>query len=203
MSIILFIINLPNRFLSLVNNYIVLKRGKVTFNTFPKIYGTLILKNNGYCKIGNNIIFRSSTSSNYVGLTKKCSLFIEHGAKLIIGDNTGLSGTTIYCATKITIGSHVNFGGNVSIWDTDFHPLNFKDRRIHEEAQIKTIPVIIGDDVFIGANSIILKGVRIGDRSIIGAGSVLTKSVPDDEIWGGNPARFIKKIESSHKLMAV
>lgn len=203
MSKIIFLMNLPRRFINYLVNYMTLKRQKVTFKTFPLIYGTIILKNNGYCKIGDHIIIRNSIRSNYVGLTKKCSLFIEPGAQLEIGDYTGLSGTTIYCSSKIIIGSHVNLGGNVFIWDTDFHPLNYLDRRIHKENQINSKPIIIGNDVFVGANSMILKGVNIGDRSIIGAGSVLTKSVPDDEIWGGNPARFLKKLSAPSKLITV
>ena len=55
-------------------------------------------------------------------------------------------------------------------------------------------PVIIENSVFIGAQSIILKGVTIGKNSIIGAGSVVTKNVPANQIWAGNPARFIKNI---------
>ncbi|MEI3417887.1 MAG: DapH/DapD/GlmU-related protein [Blautia sp.] len=56
-------------------------------------------------------------------------------------------------------------------------------------------PVVIKNGVFIGANSIILKGVTIGEKAIIGAGSVVTRSIPDGEIWAGNPARFIRKIK--------
>ena len=55
-------------------------------------------------------------------------------------------------------------------------------------------PVVIGNDVFIGAKSIILKGVIIGENSVIGAGSVVTKSVPANQIWAGNPAKFIRNI---------
>lgn len=58
-----------------------------------------------------------------------------------------------------------------------------------------TSPVVIKDGVFIGAHCIILKGVTIGEKSIIGAGSVVTKSIPDGEIWAGNPAKFIRRIE--------
>ena len=68
------------------------------------------------------------------------------------------------------------------------------DRALPDEPGVKSSPVTIGDDVFIGAHSTILKGVTIGDRAIIGACSVVTKNVPDDEIWAGNPARFIRKM---------
>lgn len=202
MPIFSLVIHAPIRLVHFVTNYITLMRGRVIYKEFPLIFGTIILKNNGFCKMGAKLIFRSSTSSNYVGLTKKCSLFIEENGKLVIGDHVGLSGTTIYCATSITIGNYVNFGGNVSIWDTDFHPLDFEDRRLHIENRIKSLPVVICDDVFVGANTLILKGVKIGERSIVGAGSIVTKSIPNDEIWAGNPARFIKKIEPN-KLIAV
>lgn len=56
-------------------------------------------------------------------------------------------------------------------------------------------PVVIKNGVFIGANSIILKGVTIGEKAIVGAGSVVTRSIPDGEIWAGNPAKFIRKIK--------
>ncbi|WP_407947752.1 acyltransferase [Pontiella desulfatans] len=58
----------------------------------------------------------------------------------------------------------------------------------------KSSPIKIGNDVFVGTNSIILKGATIGDRSIIAAGSIVSGSIPPDEIWGGNPARLIRKI---------
>ena len=87
----------------------------------------------------------------------------------------------------------MNFGGNVFIWDTDFHPLNFIDRRKNDYTATISASINVEDDVFIGANSIILKGVSIGKRSIIGAGSIVTKNVPNDEIWAGNPAKFIRK----------
>lgn len=203
MSIFKLLLKAPVRWLQLLRNYIALKRGNVQYSKFPLIYGILIIRNNGYCKLGNGIIFRSSPYSNYVGLSKKCSLFIEPGARLVMGNDVGLSGTSIYCANAITIGDHVNFGGNVCVWDTDFHPIGYEERRANSETDINTIPVKIGDDVFVGANSLILKGVTIGNRSVIGAGSVVTKNIPDDEVWAGNPARFIRKLLLVNKLIAV
>ena len=63
------------------------------------------------------------------------------------------------------------------------------------ELNINGRTVEIGDDVFIGAFSIILKGVRVGDGAVIGAGSVVTKDIPSREIWGGNPIRFLRKLD--------
>lgn len=88
------------------------------------------------------------------------------------------------------------FGVYSCIWDNDFHPLNYLQRRIDDPNKVVSKEIIIGDDVFIGANCIVLKGVSIGDRSIIAAGSIVSKNIPSDEIWGGNPIRFLKKIEN-------
>jgi acetyltransferase-like isoleucine patch superfamily enzyme len=82
--------------------------------------------------------------------------------------------------------------------DSNFHALDYNARRInHGVAMAKSSPIYIGNDVFIGAKTIICKGVNIGDRAIIAAGSVVVKSVPDDEVWGGNPAMFIRKIANN------
>lgn len=59
---------------------------------------------------------------------------------------------------------------------------------------IKSKPILIKEGAFIGAHAIVLKGVTIGKYSVIGAGSVITKDIPDNEVWAGNPARFIKKL---------
>ncbi len=174
-------------------NFLTLKLSKAKYETIPEIRGRLLLDVKGKLKIGKKVIFNSATTSNYVGLYKTCTLAVVENAELSIGDYSGFSGVSIYCSSKIVIGKYVNCGGNVAIWDTDFHPLKFDERRIHNKDKIISLPISIGNDVFIGANSIVLKGVNIGERSIIGAGSVVTKNIPSDEVWGGNPAKFIRK----------
>ena len=62
------------------------------------------------------------------------------------------------------------------------------------DLNVKTAPILIKEGVFIGAHAIILKGVTIGRHSVIGAGAVVTKDVPDNEVWAGNPAKFVKKL---------
>ncbi|UKT63251.1 acyltransferase [Pedobacter mucosus] len=166
----------------------------IHYSLLPEIRGTFKIINKGNLKLGKGIRFYSTFKSNPIGMNKFCTIYVENNASLDILDNAGFSAVSIYCANKIEIGYNLFCGANVSIWDTDFHPLNYSDRITNRDDLASNRPIKIGHNVFIGANSIILKGVNIGDRSIIGAGSVLTKSVPADEIWAGNPAIFIKKV---------
>jgi acetyltransferase-like isoleucine patch superfamily enzyme len=177
-----------------IYNYLMLKINKVTFNKRPIINGKLLITNNGYCSFGDDVVFNSSLQSNWVGLYKQSTVAVMQGAKLIIKNNSGFSGVSIFCSKNIEVGSYCNFGGNVSIWDTNFHSLDYELRRAGLE-DVKSDSIIIGDDVFVGANAIILKGVTIGNRSIIGAGSVVTKNIPSDEMWAGNPAIKIRDIK--------
>lgn len=183
-----------NRFFNRLFNWIVMNHKKVSYSSFPVIKGRIKLYGEGRFVFGKAVKFNCSLESNFVGLFKTCTVAVLKGAELEIGDHSGFSGVSIYCERHIKIGAYVNCGGNVSIWDTDFHPLNHLERRVHNVAKTVSEPVVIGDDVFIGANSIVLKGVTIGHRSIIGAGSVVSKNIPADEIWAGNPIKFIKRI---------
>lgn len=167
-------------------------KNRVEFKSFPVINGMMIVQNSGRMILGDGNFFNNETSFNMAGLYKPTSIKVLSSAELIIGDYSGFSGVSIYCAQKILIGKYVNCGANVCIYDTDFHPLEFMARRNHDEAKIKTLPVTIEDDVFIGANSIILKGAHIGARSVIAAGSIVTGDIPPDQVWGGNPARLIR-----------
>jgi acetyltransferase-like isoleucine patch superfamily enzyme len=119
------------------------------------------------------------------------------GSKIIIGDNVGISGSTINATTTITIGDNVLIGSGCIITDTDSHPLGIEDRIRNDYSKTKSSPIVICNNVFIGARSIILKGVTIGEGAIIGAGSILSSNVPPFSIYAGNPAKFIKKVEKS------
>jgi acetyltransferase-like isoleucine patch superfamily enzyme len=95
----------------------------------------------------------------------------------------------------VVIGERCLIGADVMIVDTDFHPMAPIGRRFCSDwKQIRCQPVLIGDDVFIGARSIILKGVHIGDGSVIGAGSVVAHSIRSRVVAVGNPARVIGEI---------
>ncbi len=98
-------------------------------------------------------------------------------------------------ASAIEIGDNVMFAGNVYISDADWHGIY---DRIASPGT--TAPIIIRDNAWIGEGSKILKGVSIGKNAIIGAGSIVTKSIPDNVIAAGNPARVIKKLDNRDKI---
>jgi acetyltransferase-like isoleucine patch superfamily enzyme len=149
----------------------------------------------GKLTIGRNLKINSGNNFNVIGRQQKTMFWVE--GELIIGDNVGMSATAIICNKQIIIGNNVTIGGNTVIYDSDFHNLNpsiRQDKSIDKQSAIK-LPVIIEDNVFIGAHTTILKGVTIGENSIIGACSLVSKDIPKNQIWGGNPAKFIKAIE--------
>lgn len=121
---------------------------------------------------------------------------LMEGAVIAIGDHVGISGASICAATRVTLGNHVLLGADVVITDTDFHPLH-RERRYASIRGAQHAPVTIGDDVFVGARSIVLKGVTIGAGAAIGAGSVVTRDVPAGAIAAGNPARVIGEVPSA------
>ena len=156
------------------------------------IVGVFKVVNLGEISFGSHTRFNSGHRGNPVGGALFTSIVVRRGARLCIGEGTGVSNSEIYCATSIQIGQRVLIGGGTRIYDTDFHALSPEDRQVHALAQGKSAPIRIGDDVFVGAFSTILKGVSIGDRAVIGAGSVVARDVPAGEIWAGNPAKMIR-----------
>ena len=115
---------------------------------------------------------------------------IRDGAQIDIGKQTHISRDTIISsAYSIEIGDEVTIGPRVSIYDYD-HCFEDRERSVMAQGE-KGAPVIIGDFVWIGVNSVILSGVKIGKGAIISAGSVVTKDVPENTIVGGIPAKNI------------
>jgi acetyltransferase-like isoleucine patch superfamily enzyme len=161
-----------------------------------QFYGIPIIQKHrlSHMKFGNGLNLRSSVRSNPLGPNHPVILCTwEKGACLQIGDFFAMTGGSICCAERIAIGNHVALGANTVITDTDFHPLQLEER-IKNPADGKTAPIVIADHVFIGMNSLVLKGVTIGEGSVIGAGSVVTKNIPGHVIAAGNPARIIRQI---------
>ena len=144
---------------------------------------------------GHNIVINSSWKANPSGGGQTRTLFtVGENGTLKIGDNCGISNSTIVCQYSIVLEDNVNIGVNSVIYDTDMHSVEYKWRMEHPDKHIKVKPVIIKEGAWIGGHSIILKGVTIGRHSVVAAGSVVTKDIPDNELWGGNPAVKIRNI---------
>ncbi len=147
-------------------------------------------------KIGDKTSLYSSFSSNMLGLYQRCIIVARYGGKIEIGENCGISGSTIYAWNSIKIGDYTRVGANCKIIDNDFHPVELEHRhKALNEEYARRAPIEIGDDCFIGMNSVILKGTKLGNNVIVGAGSVVHGSFPDNCIIAGNPAKIIKMLD--------
>lgn len=145
--------------------------------------------------LGKRVVLCSLGSHTALGVAHPVVLrAMLPGARLVIGDDVGMSGASICAAVHVEIGSGTLIGANVMIADTDFHPIETLERRYMPLAKASHAEVIIDENVFIGANTIILKGVRIGRDSVIGAGSVVSRDVPPGVIAAGNPCRVIRAL---------
>jgi acetyltransferase-like isoleucine patch superfamily enzyme len=164
----------------------------VTIGEKCKFYGVSHFEicNGGSITIGDKCIFRSMSTSNRIGLNHKCIISatpaISPTATILIGDNCGFSGTSIWCFKSITIGNNVRCGANTLIMDGDAH---YEDER--------TLPpqsIVIEDNVFLGANVTVKKGVTIGANSVIGMNSVVTHDIPANCVAVGSPAKIMRKL---------
>lgn len=193
------LINLKMKLISIlwrIRNYLKFKMAGVEmpndikgFNVKNKFY--LNIKKGGRVKIGNNFTFYSGDCLNPLGRNLYGCISVDENAILSIGDNVGISASTIRCRKCITIGNRVTIGADVILLDSDGHSLDYRKRgTIDDKPKCESIK--INDDVLIGTRSIILKGVTIGSRSIIGGGSVVSKDIPSDCIAAGNPCKVIK-----------
>ncbi|MDP4093038.1 MAG: acyltransferase [Bacillota bacterium] len=137
-----------------------------------------ILKRNAAITVGRKVQIHRNVKLSVWGN--------ENFSELIIGDNTSIGDRTeIHAGKKVEIGSGCNIAWDVCIMDRDYHKFNSNKEEIE--------PVRIGDNVWIGCNSLVMKGVTIGNGAVVAAGSVVTKDVPQDTLVGGNPARVLKE----------
>ena len=117
--------------------------------------------------------------------------YCDYGSHIEVGKNFFANyNCTILDVAKVIIGDNCQLAPNVSIY-TAGHPVHPETRNSGYEYGIK---VTIGDNVWIGGNTVICPGVHVGDNVVIGAGSVVTKDIPDMVIAAGNPCKVIRKI---------
>jgi acetyltransferase-like isoleucine patch superfamily enzyme len=146
-------------------------------------------------KIGDRVVLCSDSRFTSLGVNHPVVMrTLRSGAEIVIGNDCGLSGSSICSASRVQLGNECLIGANVVISDTDFHPIEPFRRRFNNNSDaIKTAPVIIQDNVFIGTGVTILKGVNVGRNSVIGAMSLVLDDIQSDMIYGGVPAKFIRK----------
>lgn len=132
------------------------------------------------------------------------NIFLNSKGSIKVGDYVYMNSVSMRIDHNLEIGSHCLFGPNVTIWDTKSHPLSpeLRHGQCEHIAKVGKIDsyeagggdITIGNDVWVGMNSMILGGVSIGNGAVVAAGSIVTKNVPDRVLVGGCPARFIKHI---------
>jgi acetyltransferase-like isoleucine patch superfamily enzyme len=169
-----------------------LKKIKVGYHT--KFYGITIFYRRPPSKIviGDRCQFISNYTTNLVGVNRKCIVATHSDNAVIqIGNECGFSGTVIGAAKSIIIGNNVFFGANTLITDFDWHAV---EPELRKTGKPKSAPIVIEDNVWIGINTVVLKGVTIGQNSVIGANSLVVKDIPANVIAGGNPCKVIKPI---------
>jgi acetyltransferase-like isoleucine patch superfamily enzyme len=163
----------------------------VKLGTNIKFYGLAKVSRMALSKIeiSDSCTFRSDQTSNLIGVNHKCILSTHSkSATIKIGNNCGFSGTTVGAILKIEIGNNVLCGANTVITDFDWHT---------DRYNIDAKPIIISDNVWLGLNAVVLKGVTIGENAIIGANSVVVKDIPANTIAAGNPCKVLKYLNSS------
>lgn len=177
---------------------VVLRWHGVGYGNKLRLYGIPIVSvaPQSLIAIGNNVVLTSQSKYTALGVNHAVVLrTLRPGAELRIGNDVGMSGGSVCVGASVWIGDGSLLGANVCIADTDFHSLAAANRRyVSNPSQIAVAPVRIGNNVFLGTGSIVLKGVSIGDNSVIGAGSVVVSNVPANVIAAGNPCRVIRPL---------
>ena len=177
------------------------KQRKLSFGKNNTWLGFPIITNTkgAIIEIGNDCLFCSRSGQTALGVAHATVIrTLSPNARISIGNNVRMSGTTICSALEISIGDRCVIGADVIIADTDFHSLDSAIRStVQDAANAQTEPLRIGNDVFIGGRSIILKGVTLGDKVVVGAGSIVTKSFSEGSIIAGNPAKLIGNVKKN------
>lgn len=146
------------------------------------------IKGSGHVKIGDNCNFVSHDQNTQI-------YTYSQNAKVTIGNFCRLNGTIIQCQSEVNIEDHL-LAGSCHIVDTNFHSTNHKDRRLDIEANTKqnvvSKSVKIDSDVWLGGESVILKGVHLAQGTVVGMRAIVTKSTKPFDVMVGNPAKPVK-----------
>jgi acetyltransferase-like isoleucine patch superfamily enzyme len=180
----LFLLNL---YWKLTRTYLRMRGAEVGKNVRCNGFPYVKIRKGGRLIIEDDVMLNATSWSNAHVENESFNMFVAVGASLTIRKGAGISGTRLVAMKNIEIGPGVLVGGGCLICDSDMHEIPLgSSKGTRSEA------IYIEKRAFVGAQSIILKGVRIGEGSVIGSGSVVSKSVPARCLAAGNPARVIK-----------
>ena len=171
---------------------------QVNYGRAIRCYGPVLLRRHptAAISIGHHVVFRSKKRANPLIQQGPCGLFANKNARIEIGDHCGLSGATLVAHQQISIGKRVLVGANVLICDSDHHPLA-ADLRASGAAG-RCAPIRIDDDVWLGANVVVLKGVHIGAGAVVAANALVCQDVPPGAVVAGVPALVVGHVEGGH-----
>lgn len=164
----------------------------VKFRKCPRIE----VSKNAKIIIGDNVLINSKNRGYHINMHSPVKLVADRENAIIqIGENSRIHGTCIHAYNSISIGKNCLIAANCQIMDGSGHDLSFKNVSNRINTTGGSRPISIEDNVWIGANCIIMPGVTIGFGSVIAAGSVVTKDIPAMCVAGGNPARVLKEYQ--------
>jgi len=150
-------------------------------------------KHEGRVVLGARVVVNSLSHFGRLGLRSPCIFSTSKDGLIEIGDDSGINGTAIYAAGRVTVGKRVMIGDGTRITDRQSHPIDVIPRRYAPETEASR-PVVIEDDVWIGMDVLIMSGVCIGHGSVIGAKAVVTHNIPPLVVAAGVPARVIRPL---------
>jgi acetyltransferase-like isoleucine patch superfamily enzyme len=185
--------------------YIQKRYKKVFFSGNINILGKLPyfkIPKNGRVEFGHNVVLNSDFAKTNTALTYRCKFVTGYYGKITVGENTMFNGVCVVAYEAVEIGGNCQIASSTMIADTNFHPVDPVQRELQVTGQdfyfssVKNAKIKIGNNVWIGWNCTILKGVEIGDNSIVAAGSVVNSgSYPANAIIAGNPAKVVKFLD--------
>ena len=156
-------------------------------------YNVKILHKKNNINIGDSVLLRGISEGYQASMSFPTTLLLDvKEAHLSIGNYCRINGAYIHAQKSIQIGNNCVIASGVNIMDSNGHEVYSSNRTVGRD---KPSPIVIGDNVWIGLNSIILKGTVIGENSIIAAGSVVKGNFPNNSLIMGNPAVTIKTLD--------
>ncbi|HEY0738033.1 MAG TPA: acyltransferase [Herpetosiphonaceae bacterium] len=166
--------------------YRLLRGDRVVFGPGFQANRKLVIKGPGRVIFGANVNAWAHEERNVI-------ITYDRDVTIRIGSNVRLNGVGLMAKRGITIGDNCILGSTLLV-DTDFHSVR-RDRVTNPHAPVLSAPIVVGDNVWLAGQTVVLKGVTIGANSVIGFRAVVTRDVPPDVIVAGNPARVVRELD--------